>query len=131
MLSLCINETAQGAVLYTVVGDKVFVDDVAGIFKYAIGEYTLGEGLVYLTTGKYDVDIEKIKDSVIANNYTVVVSKKGKFNVTNATITYDRAQFVPKTFNGSEIQVMPAGDYYTLQGDGDKLKDSVVMEFMP
>lgn len=128
-ISEYLNETAQDAVLYTVVGDKVFVDDVAGIFKYAIGEYTLGEGLEYLTTGKYDVDIEKIKDSVIANNYTVVVSKKGKFNVTNATITYDRAQFVPKTFNGSEIQVMPAGDYYTLQGDGDKLKDSVVMEF--
>lgn len=128
-ISEYLNETAQGAGLYTVVGDKVFVDDVAGIFKYAIGEYTLGEGLVYLTTGEYDVDIEMIKDSVIANNYTVVVSKKGKFNVTNATITYDRAQFVPKTFNGSEIQVMPAGDYYTLQGDGDKLKDSVVMGF--
>lgn len=114
-ISEYLNETAQDKTFYEVVGDVGFVDEVSSIFRYALAT-SLGSQVNYLNVATYAIGIEMLDNSV-AKNYKVTVDNQGEFEITNAAITYDRAQFAPRVFTGNAQKVEPAGAYYTLSGD--------------
>ena len=94
------------------------MDNVADIFSYTLID-TIANGKNYFDAGTYKIGIE-----VKSNNYNITF-ENGNLVVENATIVYNRAQFVPRVYTGKNIKVEPVNGniYYTLQGD---VKDATV-----
>ncbi len=132
-----LNASASGITLYDVTSGSIFKGDtVANIFKLKIGAYDLASGLNYLTANEnnadieYLIEIEKLLGSgMLGHNYNITVDKNGLLTVNNAQMTFDRAQIQSKRYNGQNQSVAPDYVYYTLQGDGDALKDQAKVSY--
>ncbi|MDE6276274.1 MAG: hypothetical protein K2M75_07075 [Clostridia bacterium] len=130
-----LNTRIQGFDRYTVDGknadgtmqagkyDFLAGDNVANIFRFKLGEYTLDSKYSYLFAGDYDITIENT-----SLNYDVKIkdAKLGKLTITKSTgMTYARDFITSKVYQGKEINVVdPIGNvfnYINLVGDEDKL----------
>lgn len=110
-------------------GNVLATDSDSDIFDLEIGEYELASNLNYLPVGAYD-----IVGKLIGNTNYSVTFVQAKLTVTNATMTYQRNQFAPKVYNGSDQLIFTKAEfnalkYYTPKGDVDAVRETLNVFF--
>lgn len=132
-----LNTRASGIVTYTITaGSLAKGDDVNNIFSINLAPYTLADGLEYLSANENDTSIVyTIKaDNVVSGKDAIGFNyeidwEDGALTVKEATIDFDSASVASVTFNGTEQKVEASALFYTLAGDGDKLKSGATVGY--
>ncbi len=127
-----LNRAIEGQTFYSIASSSeynsfAYREDASNIFRFKIGDYTLADGLNYLSAGTYDILAESIND-----NYNISYTKAGVLTVTKSTgVSYGQQQIGSATYNGGDIKVAPENvlNNISLAGDGAKLNSGVTVEY--
>lgn len=127
-----LNRAIEGQTFYSIASSSAYNSFAYGeagsnIFRFKIGDYTLADGLIYLSADTYDILVESIND-----NYDISYTKAGVLTVTKSTaVSYGQQQIDSAIYNGGDIKVAPKNvlNNISLAGDGAKLNSGVVVEY--
>ncbi|MDE6371915.1 MAG: hypothetical protein K2L61_00055, partial [Clostridia bacterium] len=128
-----LNRAIDGQTFYNIATSSkyssfAYSEKAANIFRFKIGEYTLADGLNYLSAGVYDILVESIND-----NYEIDYTSAGVLTVKKSDkASYGQQQLGSQIYNGGDIKVAPENVFanISLEGDGiNALKDGVTVEY--
>ncbi|MDE5911191.1 MAG: hypothetical protein K2H24_02530, partial [Clostridia bacterium] len=127
-----LNRAIEGQTFYSIASSSeydsfAYREDAANIFRFKIGDYTLADGLNYLSADTYDILAESINE-----NYEINYVKAGVLTVKKSNrVTYGQQQIDSKIYNGGDIKVAPENvlNNIMLAGDGAALNSGVKVEY--